>query len=99
MLWGETWQEEGNRWAMEIRTGTVRGDLEFLAVEPWVMVMPSANENRDHQGGVETVHGVEELGKGFLKLKFVAGGKEKEGLGCQWGESTQRTVDKRVQDC
>lgn len=57
MLWGETWQEEGNRWAMEIRIGTVRDDLGFLAVEPWVMVMPSANENRGHQGGVETAWG------------------------------------------
>lgn len=56
--------------------------------------MRSANENRGHQGGVETVHGAEELGKGFCKLKFVAGGKEKEGLGCQWRKSTQRTVDK-----
>ena len=61
---------------------------------PGVMVMRSANENRGHQGGVETVHGAEELGKGFCKLKFVAGGKEKEGLGCQWRKSTQTTVDK-----
>jgi len=94
VLWRETWQEEGNKWAMEIRIGTARDDLGFLDVEPGVMVMCSANENRDHQGGVETVHGAEELGKGFRKLKFVAGGKEKEGLGCQWRESTQRTVDK-----
>lgn len=34
MLWRETWQEEGNKWAMEIRIGTVRDDLGFLAVEP-----------------------------------------------------------------
>lgn len=94
MLWRETWQEEGNRWALEIRIGTVRADLGFLAVEPGVMVMHSARENRGHQGGVDTVRGPEELGKGFHKLTSVAREKEKEGLGCQWEESTQTTVDK-----
>lgn len=36
---------------MEIRVGTVRDDLGLLVVEPYVVVMPSANENGV---GVET---------------------------------------------
>ena len=37
MLWREK-QEGRNRWAMEIRIGTVRDDLELLVVETWVVV-------------------------------------------------------------
>lgn len=65
----------------EIETKMTWGSCPYVAV----MTIKDENGDRNTTRGVQKqCNGIEELGKGFLKLKAVAGGKKKGGLQQAW---------------